>query len=134
MLENLNIALPGLQELAAPVSDAMRPVIILPPHTQGDPWGLPLLAPFEAEGQPPETQAASGELWFHPFSDQTQEPYLVVPVVVLDPAEWTFAVAEVPGETFNLTPGLWWWVLWETSGDEAIEVTSGQLTVRHAVA
>jgi hypothetical protein len=133
IIDDLNFALPGLQEMAAPVSDALDPIIVLPVHVQGDSWGDVQIGPCIINGLPPAYAAESAVIKFYHFSDTTRTQFLAADAVVIDAVDWVFDVPEIDPETFNLTPGLWLWVLWETSNDMPVTAAIGQLTVRHAV-
>lgn len=131
-IEDLNFAIPGLLEMAAPVSDAMEPVTVLPVHVQGDHWGAGQIGPCTIGGVTPATPAVSAEIRFYHFSDTTRTPSLIADAVVMDSAQWVFAVPEIAAEAFDLVPGLWTWILWETSGETPVAAAVGQLAVQHA--
>lgn len=133
IIDDLNFALPGLQEMAAPVSDALDPTIVFPVHVQGNSWQAAQIGPCLFDGLPPAYAAASAVIKFYYFSDATRTPFLTAEAVVIDAVDWVFNVPEIDAETFNLTPGLWLWILWETSNDMPVTAALGQLTVRHGV-
>lgn len=131
MSEDLNVALPGLQEMESPFSDALPPVDILEPYTKGNPWSVEVINPRLIETDLPTRPAVTGELRFYHFSDATRPPSLVIPVNVLDAAAWTFSVEELV--ELDLAPNLWLWIVVENSEEEEVQIASGLLVVRHAV-
>lgn len=133
IIDDLNFALPGLQEMAAPISDALKPTIVLPVHVQGSPWNALPISYSTITNQPPSHSAESATISFYHFSDTDLTPHLTSDVTVIDGIEWIFEVPAMSAETFNLTPGLWTWVLWVNSDGLSVAAVSGQLTVRHAV-
>lgn len=131
IIDDLNFALPGLQEMAAPISDALNPIIVLPAHVQGSPWDAVQIGPCKVNGETPVYHAISPVIRFYHFSDTTRTPSLEFEVAIIDAVEWLFEIPAVSAEEFNLTPGLWSWLIMETAGE--VVAATGQLTVRHAV-
>lgn len=133
--EDLNYSM-AVVKIDDPVNDALPFVIVLPPHLEGDPWGVDVILPYMSQlsstyGAAIERPAIAGEIRFYHFSDTTRTPSLVLPADVLDDTAWTFTIPEVSGEVFNLDPVLWFWTLLETSEAEDVEVAIGHLVVRH---
>ena len=151
--EDLNYAM-DVVKIESPVYDALPFVIVLPPHLEGDPWGVDVIFPYLIAdglfhiyvdnggipymsqmnlvyGGPTGRPAVAGEIRFYHFSDTTRTPSLVLPAEVLDATAWTFTIPEVSGEVFDLDPVLWFWTLVETSEEEDVEVAIGHLAVRH---
>jgi hypothetical protein len=151
--ENTNYAM-DVVKIESPVNDALPFVIVLPPHLEGDPWGVDVILPYliaddlfsiyvDSAGVPYVSQmnlsygipigrpAAAGEIRFYYFSDTTRTPSLVLPAEVLDATAWTFTIPQVSGVVFDLDPVLWFWSLVETSEEEDVEVAIGHLAVRH---
>jgi hypothetical protein len=123
---NTNYAM-DVVKIESPVNDALPFVIVLPPHLEGDPWGVNVIFYGIPIGRP----AAAGEIRFYHFSDTTRTPSLVLPAAILNAAAWTFTIPQVSGVVFNLDPVLWFWSLVETSEEEDVEVAIGHLVVRH---
>lgn len=133
IIDELNFALPGLQELAAPVSDSLEPSLMMPTHTHGEPWGTEKIGPCIINGEIPTYPAASADIRFYHFSDTTRTPAFTATAVVMDSVRWIFSVPEIDSETFDLTPGLWVWILWETSTEKPVIAATGQLAIRHTL-